>query len=113
MTMRRFLVLLILVPLAAVIVFFSVANRGAVRVSLDPFHSDTPALAFSAPLFMLLFGALILGLVIGGIAAWSRQGRWRRAARQAEIEADRLRAEAAAARPAATVTKLPAARDAA
>jgi uncharacterized integral membrane protein len=111
--MRRFLILLILVPLAAVIVFFSVANRGIVTVSLDPFHGDTPALAFSAPLFVLLFGALIIGLVVGGIAAWARQGRWRRAARQWEHEAERLRAEAAKPRPSATVTALPPARDAA
>ncbi|MCC6791563.1 MAG: DUF1049 domain-containing protein [Thermomicrobiales bacterium] len=111
--MRRFLILLVLIPLAAVIVFFSVANREMVRVSLDPFHGDMPSLAFSAPLFVLLFGALILGLVIGGIAAWSRQGRWRRAARRAEIEAERLRAEAAKTRPTATVTSLPTARDAA
>lgn len=111
--MRRFLILLVLVPLAAVIVFFSVANRGLVAVSLDPFHGDAPALAFSAPLFVLLFGALILGLVIGGVAAWVRQGRWRRAARKAEYEAERLRDEAAKARPVASAATLPPARDAA
>lgn len=111
--MRRFLILLILAPLAAVIVFFSVANRGPITVSLDPFHGDAPAIAFSAPLFVLLFAALILGLLIGGIAAWARQSRWRRAARKAEYEAERLRAEAARARPAATVATLPSARDAA
>lgn len=111
--MRRFLLLLVLVPLAAVIVFFSVANREMVTVSLDPFHGDAPTLAFAAPLFVLLFGALILGLIIGGVAAWTRQGRWRRAARKAEHEAERLRAEAARARAPATVTPLPPARDAA
>jgi uncharacterized integral membrane protein len=112
--MRRFLTLLILVPLAAVIVLFSVANRESVRVSLDPFHAEAPAVSFSAPLFVLLFGALVLGLLIGGVAAWVRQGRWRRAARKAEHEAERLKAEAAkAARPAPPVTALPPARDAA
>src|SRR5262245_19855402 len=111
--MRRVLILLILLPLAAVIVFFSVANRETIAVSLDPFHGDTPALAFSAPLFVLLFGALVLGLLIGGIAAWARQGRWRRAARKFEFEAERLRGEASKARPSATVTALPPARDAA
>lgn len=112
--MRRFLTLLVLVPLAAVIVLFSVANRESVRVSLDPFRADAPAVAFSAPLFVLLFGALILGLVIGGVAAWVRQGRWRRAARKAGFEAERLRTEAAgAARPAPAAAALPPARDAA
>jgi uncharacterized integral membrane protein len=112
--MRRFLTLLILVPLAAVIVLFSVANRESVTVSLDPFSTDAPALAFSAPMFVLLFGVLILGLVIGGIAAWVRQGRWRRAARKAEFETERLKAEAAkTTRPAPAVAALPPARDAA
>ena len=91
--MRRFLFLIILVPLAAVIVLFSVANREAVTVSLDPFHSGVPAVSFAAPLFVLLFGALALGLIIGGMAAWARQGRWRRAARRIEAEAEKLRGD--------------------
>ncbi len=111
--MRRFLTLLILIPLAAVIIFFSVANRENVTISLDPFHGATPALAFTAPLFVLLFGSLVIGLLIGGIAAWARQGRWRRAARNAEIEAERLRSETARARPGPAVAALPQARDAA
>ena len=40
--MRRFLVLFILVPLAVVAIVLSVANRGAVTVSLDPFGSASP-----------------------------------------------------------------------
>ena len=114
--MRRFITLLILIPLAAVVVLFSVANRESVVVSLDPFHSGTPALTFDAPLFALLFGALALGVLIGGIAAWSRQGRWRRAARKIEAEAVHLREELTRLRhapPAADTTALPPARDAA
>ncbi|HET7715225.1 MAG TPA: LapA family protein [Bauldia sp.] len=111
--MRRFLVLIILIPLAVVIVFFSVANRDNVTVSLDPFSTPSPALFFTAPLFVVLFGALVLGLLIGGIATWVRQGRWRRAARNAESEAERLRVEAGRARSGATVAMLPPTRDAA
>lgn len=113
--MRRFLTLLILVPIAVVVVFFSVANRESVTVSLDPFHAGTPALTFAAPLFVLLFGALVLGLLIGGVAAWMRQGRWRRAARKIEAEAHQLRAELSRARaaPPAITAQLPVTRDAA
>ena len=111
--MRRFITLLILIPLAAVIVFFSVANRESITVSLDPFNGEAPALSFTAPLFVVLFGALVIGLLIGGIAAWVRQSRWRRAARKAEIETERLRAEAARLRPGPTIATLPPARDAA
>lgn len=112
--MRRFLSLLILVPIAVVVVLFSVANRDSVTVSLDPFHGGTPALSFAAPLFVLLFVALALGLLIGGGAAWVRQGRWRKAARKIEAEAHQLRQELSKARsaPPAPAT-LPANRDAA
>lgn len=112
--MRRFLSLLILVPIAVVVVFFSVANRDSVTVSLDPFHGGTPALSFSAPLFVLLFAALVLGLLIGGVAAWVRQGRWRKAARKIEAEAHQLRVELSKARSAPpAATTLPPSRDAA
>jgi uncharacterized integral membrane protein len=115
--MRRIVTLVILVPLAAIAVLFSVANRGAVVVSLDPFHSAAPALTFTVPLFVLLFGALALGVLIGGVAAWSRQGRWRRATRRIEAEAAELRDALEKARHAPPAPgapqQLPAARDAA
>ena len=111
--MRRFLFFLVLLPLAAVIVILSVANRQDVTVSLDPFHGGAPALSFAAPLFVLLFGALVLGLVIGGVATWVRQGRWRRAARRAEMEAERLRRDTVRPRQAPPVAVLPPTRDAA
>jgi uncharacterized integral membrane protein len=91
--MRRFLVLFVLVPLAVVIVVLSVANRGDVSLLLDPFAAGAPALSVNAPLFVFLFGALALGVVIGGIAAWIRQGRWRRLARAERAKADAIREE--------------------
>jgi uncharacterized integral membrane protein len=84
---------LILVPLAVVIATFAVANRQTIVVSLDPFDHASPALAVAMPLFGLILGLLIVGVVIGGTAAWLRQSRWRRAARLAEGEARALRAE--------------------
>src|SRR5216110_1944093 len=89
--MRRVLFLVVLVPLAIVLIILSVANRVPVVFSLDPFGGN--ALAFSAPLFALLFAALLLGTVVGGVAAWLRQGRWRQVARIERAEANRLRNE--------------------
>jgi len=89
--MRRVLFLVILVPLAIVIVILSVANRASVVFSLDPFGGN--ALSFAAPLFVFLFAALLLGILVGGIAAWLRQGKWRHAARIERAEATRLRTE--------------------
>ena len=89
---RKTITALILVPLAVVIVALAVANRHAVTLSLDPL-SATPHMAVTLPLFVALLLALLLGVIVGGIAAWLRQGRWRRAARRAEAQARALRAE--------------------
>ena len=93
---RKVVGALILFPLAVLIVLLAMANRQAVTISLDPFLADTPALALSQPLFLVILGAVIVGVVIGGVAAWLKQGKWRRAARLAHGEARTLRAENAA-----------------
>ena len=45
------------------------------------------------PLFVVLIAVLILGVIIGGVAAWLRQTKWRRTARRLEREVASLRAE--------------------
>lgn len=91
--MRRFLILFVLLPVAIVIVALSVANRAGVVLSLDPFTGGAPRWSIEAPLFVLLFATLAIGIVIGGIATWIGQGRWRRAARTERANAARLRQE--------------------
>lgn len=95
--MRRFFVWLILAPLSVVAVVLAVANRRIVTVSIDPFSQDAPAYAIDLPLFIVIFAALIAGVLIGGTAVWFGKLRWRMAAYRAEREAARLRAEKAAA----------------
>ena len=68
------------VPVAAVSAVIAIANRQIVTVSLDPFSLSHPADALSMrmPLFVLLLLVLMLGVVLGGAAAWlSRLGRTR------------------------------------
>jgi uncharacterized integral membrane protein len=89
--LRRVVSILIVVPLAIVIVAFAVANRQSVTVSFDPFAS--PAYATTVPLFVLIFALLILGVLVGGVAAWIRQGRWRRTARRLDGEIRTLHQE--------------------
>jgi hypothetical protein len=48
------------------------------------------------PLFLVMFVALIFGVLLGGIAVWFGRLRWQLAAHRAEREATRLRAENAA-----------------
>lgn len=90
---RKILTAIIVVPLAAVIVVFAVANRQSVTVSFDPFSSAAPAYAATLPLFIVIFVVLIIGVLIGGFAAWLRQGKWRRNAHRLDGEVHALRSE--------------------
>ena len=94
---RKIVSALILVPLAIVFIVFAVANRQSVVVSFDPFDQAPPALALSLPLFALILILIIGGVIIGGIAAWLNQGKWRWRARHFEREARTLRKELEAA----------------
>jgi hypothetical protein len=109
--MRKFVTAVIVLPIAIVIVTFAVANRAVVTVSLDPFSQADPALALKMPLFILIFILVGLGVVVGGVAAWLKQHKWRVRARRAEAEARDLRARLDAHRPPrgvpATVPKVP------
>ncbi len=100
--LNRLITVVILVPAAIVLIALSVANRGPVAFSIDPFSADNPAMTMSLPLFVLLFAALILGLLIGGIATWLGQHKYRKAAKRTQSEANMLRSKAEAAKPAAT-----------
>jgi uncharacterized integral membrane protein len=83
---RKIIAAVILVPLAVVIIAFAVANRQIVTVSLDPFSAEHPAASLTLPLFALVVVLLVVGVLIGGIAAWLRQAKWRRTARRLERE---------------------------
>jgi uncharacterized integral membrane protein len=91
--MRKLVTALILVPLAIVFATFAVANRQTVVVSFDPFNEAHPAFVLSVPLFALILTLVIGGVVVGGVAAWLRQSKWRRAARLADAQARELRME--------------------
>jgi uncharacterized membrane-anchored protein YhcB (DUF1043 family) len=46
----------------------------------------------------VLLCALIVGVIIGGVAAWSRQSKWRRRARRLAADLKAAQAESAALR---------------
>lgn len=91
--MRRLLAWILLLPLSVAIILFAVANRTDVVVSFDPFSRASPALTVTVPLFAVIFGAMIVGVLVGGIAVSFGKLRWRLAARRAERENARLKAE--------------------
>ncbi len=88
---------LVILPLAIFSAFFAVHNRQTVTLDFDPFPYQA-----SLPLFGWILGAILIGLIAGGIAAWLRQGKWRRQARALqkkvrglEGELEQVRAQAA------------------
>jgi uncharacterized integral membrane protein len=95
---RKIVTTIIVVPLAVIIIAFAVANRQAVTVSFDPFTAAHPAYAVTVPLFVLLFVVLILGVIVGGIAAWLNQSAWRRTARKLDADMRALHDEIEALR---------------
>ncbi|WOC15812.1 lipopolysaccharide assembly protein LapA domain-containing protein [Pseudochrobactrum sp. MP213Fo] len=86
----RFVTLIIALPLAVILIVLSVANRGAVSVTLDPFNPGNPALTYTAPLFIWVLGAFLIGIITGGLLVWFTQGRHRKLARTRKAEAETL-----------------------
>ena len=89
----KILSFVILVPLAILLVVFCVANRAPITVSLDPFGT-MPQFTFALPLFIVLMGAVIVGVILGGIGTWLTQLHYRRKAWKRRQEVERLRREA-------------------
>ena len=97
--MKRFVKIILLAPLGFVLIIFAIANRHLVKVSLDPLGGAEPsALTLQAPLFLVLIGAAMLGVVAGGAVTWFSQARFRKLARQARDEVERLRRDSAGLR---------------
>ena len=91
--MRKLFNYIFLLPLAIVLILLSVANRQTARFSLDPLNSDAPALYLDLPLFVFLFCAFLLGMLLGGMLVWFTQGKHRKALREKTAESSRLKRE--------------------
>jgi len=92
--LKKIVNLLILLPLGIVLIVLSVANRQSVTLALNPFQPDDRVLSLSAPFFVFLFLALILGMIVGSAATWFSQGKYRKRARTESRAAVKWQAEA-------------------
>ena len=108
--MRSLLRLIVYVPLGLLILFFALANRGSVKISLDPFPGGAlTGPSFEAPLFLVVLSAAALGVIAGGASSWLSHRRVRRVAKRALAEAakakeevEQLRRQALASLPSAS-----------
>jgi len=96
----KFFSWIVLAIVAVVLILFAVSNREAVSVGLWPL----PALV-ELPLYLVLLATLLVGFIVGELAAWVRGWRWRREARRGreriaalEREIDAQRAQRVAIR---------------
>lgn len=92
--MTRFLTWLVALPAALVLIALALANRNPVRLALNPFRPEDMVLSIQLPFYVYLLLALIVGVVLGGVATWINQGHWRSIARSRTYEARRWQSEA-------------------
>lgn len=91
---RKIVSLVVFVPLGVLLIILAVANRAPVRLALNPFDPADQALSTSAPLFMLLILAVMLGVLLGAVVTWFTQGKHRKKARSQSRVAQQWQAEA-------------------
>ena len=72
----------ILLPIFVAIVLLAVANDQNVTVNLNPFDKSDPVLRVVLPLYQIGFLIFVLGVLLGGVIAWSGQRRRHRRLRE-------------------------------
>lgn len=96
--MLRYLRFLILALIGLLLLLVALANRGVVTLRLLP-ETMGSALGFgtgwSVPLFVVILGAVALGIAIGFIWEWLREMRIRSGAKQTAKAVTRLERELA------------------
>lgn len=99
--MIRYLRYLFLALLAIVLLTIALANRGAVTVNALPVDMAAFAglnYAVTLPLYLVIFGSIVAGLMIGFVWEWFREHKHRAKASARKREVERLERELAAER---------------
>lgn len=90
----------VLVPLCLALIALALANRQVVVVGINPLASPEvlAATGIGVPLYVVIFAALLVGVLLGGTATWFAQGAHRRDERRFRRETERLHRELEVAR---------------
>jgi hypothetical protein len=86
--LKKILSWLLGLPVLAGAIMFALGNRGALSLSFWP-----SGYALSGPVYLVLFGCVLIGVFLGGAAAWMAFGRKRALLRERAREIRRLEGE--------------------
>jgi uncharacterized integral membrane protein len=81
---------IITLPVTLLVLVFALSNRGAIGLTFWPF-----AFTIDLPIYLVVLGSLLVGLLLGGLIAWLAGRRVRRQARRLQQETRRQAAEIA------------------
>ncbi|SLN22408.1 lipopolysaccharide assembly protein LapA domain-containing protein [Oceanibacterium hippocampi] len=84
----KLVTIVVVLPVAIVAAAFAIANRAAVTVSLDPLPY-----MLELPLYYVLLGGVLLGLLIAGPAFWLSAFRAKLTAKRRQAAIERLETE--------------------
>ena len=90
---------LLALPLSLLAVVFAVANRHGLRLEMWPLPWS-----LELPVYLAVLGPLVIGMVVGGVLAWTAGHRVRMTARQQRRRAESLERQLVAAGAAAPAT---------
>ena len=93
--MIRFIKYIILLPIMVVFAGFMLSNRHSVLINFDPFNSETPFYAIELPLYLVMIGTMVIGILFGGIVDWLNQRKYRKSARVERNKNRKLEQESA------------------
>jgi uncharacterized integral membrane protein len=80
--------------IALILIVFAVANRDTITLTLWPLP-----IALDAPIYLVVLLTLLVGFLVGELAAWMNGARWRREARRRAKRIEELERELAAQSP--------------
>lgn len=89
--MWRIIKFLILLPVIIVIVGVSMANRTLVSLYLIPQEIYASEPLVHVPLYLIMLGCVVIGILLGGISSWLAHSKTREQKRVFKRELDKLK----------------------
>ena len=91
---KRVVMWFVLVPFGLLLALFALANMQVVQVGVDPISPQNPFWGpIEVPLFVVIYCALLFGVVLGGVGGWFGQGKHRKAERQLRRDLNKMQKE--------------------